>query len=173
MIDGIFTQDVQSIDAMMPYPPYPTYPSGLSDKDNSIFRYAQKSSDSPNLTIVDPIYGEDGNVILPGYYSLVLSDDRNFLILAQSEKIIAVIPVFKLEEDKVQIQREHDKKYQKKLKKQQKAQAKIDKKRAKSGLGPEVKEVYMKAEIEWDQIGSYYLIKYEREKIRAWGAIRE
>ena len=173
MFPGVFSQDIQPIDKIMPYPPYPTYPSGLSDKDNSIYRYSHKSSDSPNLTIVDPIYDNDGNVILSGYYSLVLSDDRKFLLLLQSEKIIAVLPVFKIEEDKIQFEQLKDKKYQKKLAKKQKAQNKIDAKRAKSGLGPEVKEVYMKATIEYDKIGAYYLVKYERERIRAWGAIKE
>lgn len=173
MLPGVFSQDVKSVDTLMPYPPYPTYPSGIVDKDKGFYRYAKNSSDYPNLMIVDPIYGHDGTVILPGYYALILSDDRNFLLLAQSEKLIAVFPVFKLEEDKIQVDQLTDKKYQRKLAKERKAQAKIDKKRARSGLGPEIKEVYMKATIEYDKFGSYYLVKYERERIRAWGAIKE
>jgi len=173
MLPGIFSQELESVDAIMPYPPYPSYPSGLVDSDDALYRYAHKSSEAPNLIIVNPIYDNDRNVILPGYYGLVLSDDRKFLLLVQSEKIIAVLPVFKLEIDKVQTEQLQDKKRQKKLQKEQKAQAKIDVKRAKSGLGPEVKEIYMKATIEYDQQGSYYLVKYECGTIRAWGAIKE
>ena len=173
MLPGVLSQDIESVDAIMPYPPYPTYPSGLVDKDNAIYRYAKSSSDSPCLIIVDPIYGRDETVVLPGYYALVLSEDRTFLMLVQSEKLVALFPVFKLEEDKIQLEQLKDKKTQKKLAKAQKAQAKIDAKRKRSGLGPEVKEVYMKATIEYDKIGSYYLIKYERGRIRAWGAIKE
>ena len=173
MLPGIFSQQLESVDAIMPYPPYPTYPSGLVDKDDSVYRYSHNSSSSPNLIIVDPIYDNDKNSIQPGYYGLVLSDDKKFLLLVQSEKIIAVISVFKVEEDKIQVEQMKDKKREKTLEKEWKAQAKIDVKRAKSGLGPQVKDVYMKASIEYDQKGAYYLIKYERERIRAWGAIKE
>ena len=172
-MSGVFHQQVESVDAIMPYPPYPTYPSGLVESGDAIYRYSHKSSDSPNLIIVDPIYDNDKNAILPGYYGLVLSDDRKFLLLTQSEKIIAVIPVFKIEEDKIQVEQMKDKKRQKMLEKERKAQAKIDIKRAKSGLGPELKYVYIKASIEYNKTGAYYLVKYERERIRAWGAIKE
>lgn len=173
MIDGLFHQQLKPVDAIMPYPPYPTYPAGTADQDKSIYRYAHKSSDSPVLIIVDSILDRQGNSISPGYYSLILSEDRKFLLLAQSEKLVASFPVFKLEEDRVQIEQMKDKKLQKKLAKEKKAQEKIDIKRAKSGLGPEIKEVYMKASIEYKTEGAYYLVKYERGKIRAWGAIKE
>ena len=173
MISGVFSQDIQSPDQYMPYPPYPMYPSGLKDSDNAIFRYAHNASDSPNILITDPIYDEQRNVIVPGYYELVLSDDRQFLILAQSDKIYAVIPVFKFEEDKEAVAKLRDKKYQKQLAKEQKKQAKLDAKRAKRGIPPEEKTVYMKASIEYDKQGGYYLIKYERDRIRAFGAIKK
>lgn len=173
MIDGVFTQDIKPLDEYMPYAPYPMYPSGLKDSDKAIFRYAHSSSNHPNLIIVDPIYDQLKNVIMPGYYELVLSDDRIFLLLLQSDKIIAIIPVFKYEEDKKAVEKLHDKKYLKEQAKEQKKQAKIDAKRAKQGIPPEEKLPYMKASIEYDKDGGYYLVKYERDRIRAWGAIKK
>lgn len=170
--NGVFSQNIKSVDEVMPYPPYPSYPSGIMDKDKTIYRYAPKSSDFPNLIIVDPLYDDEGNVISPGYYSLILSEERDFLILAQSEKPIAKIPVFRLEEDKRAVEKLRDKKYQKKLAKEAKKQAKLDLKRAKSGVPSEEKSVYMNATIEYKKDGAYYLIKYERDRIRAWGAIK-
>lgn len=171
-MSGVLHQQVESLDTVMPYGPYPTYPSGLEESGKAIFRYAHQSSEHPNLTIVNPIYDMDRNVIMPGYYELVLSDDRQFLVFAQTGKIIAVIPVFKFEEDQEEVAKLYDKKYLKQQAKEQKQQAKINAKRAKTGLPPEEKEVFMKASIEYNKEGRYYLIKYERGRIRAWGAIK-
>lgn len=172
MLEGIFTQKIQPLDEIMPYPPYPSYSSGLKESDKAIYKYALNSTDFPNLIIVDPLYDCEGNAILPGYYGLVLSDDRLFLILVQSEKVIATIPVFKLEEDKKEVEKLHDKEYLKQKAKDDAKQAKLNAKRAKQGLPPEKKEVYMNAGIEYQKDGDYYLIKYERGRIRAWGAIK-
>lgn len=170
--NGIFTQKLEDVDELMPYPPYPSYPSGLKDKDNAIYRYGQKTSDFPNLTIVNAIYDKDGNVIMPGYYGLVLSDERDLLFLIQGDCVVATVPVFRFEEDRKKIEKLRDKKYQKKLVKEQKKQARLDAKRAKSGVPPVENQVYMDATIEYSEQGQYYLIKYERERIRAWGAIK-
>lgn len=171
--NGITSQKRESVDELMPYPPYPTYSSGVKDSDNAIYRYAHKTSDYPNLMLIEPLYDNEGNVILPGYYSLVLSDDRSILYLVQGEKIYADIPVFKVEEDKKAVEKLRDKKYQKKLAKQAKKEAKSDAKRAKQGIPPQEKTVHMDAGIEYQTEGKYYLIKYERDRIRAWGAISE
>lgn len=171
--NGVFSQDIKTTDDVMPYAPYPNYPSGIKEGDKPVYRYATKTSDFPYLIIVDPIFDNDRNFIAPGYYGLMLSDDRKFLMLIQSEKIIATIPVFKLEEDKKAVEKLHDKKYQKQQAKEQKKQAKIDAKRAKLGNPPAEKTVYMNATIEYKVDGGYYLVKYERDRIRAWGAIKE
>lgn len=169
---GFIHQQNDSLDAIMPYGPYPLCPSGLEDKGNAIYRYAHETSAHPILIIIDPIYDSERNAIAPGYYELVLSDDRQFLVFAQSGKIIAVIPVFKFEEDKEDVAKLYDKKYQKQLAKKQKEQAKIDAKRAKQGMPPQEQEVFMRASIEYNQKERYYLLKYERGRIRAWGAIK-
>ena len=171
MIEGLIA--MKTLYEYLPLPQYPTYPSGLEDKGNAIFRYAQGSSDYPNLIIVDPIYDNDRNIIMPGYYELVLSDDRQTLVLAQSGKIIAVIPVFKYEEDEEEVRKLRDKKYQKKLAKEKKKQDKINKEKTKTGVPLPEEQVYMNASIEYKTEGRYYLIEYERDRIRAWGAIKK
>lgn len=172
MIGGILHQQLVPIEEIMPYAPYMSYPAGLKDSDKAIFRYALNSSSFPNLIIVEPIYDNEGNSIAPGYYGLVLSDDRQFLILAQGDKAIASFPVFKFEEDRIALEKLKDKKYLKEQAKKAKAQAKVDAKRAKRGVPPEEKEVYMNATMDYHKDGDYYLIKYERDRIRAWGAIK-
>ena len=149
------------------------YPSGLRDKDKGHVIYGPKSSTEPTLLIVDPIKDEDGNVILTGYYSLHLSYDRTTLSLIQSDKIIAIIPVFKIEEDKSKIQQQPmDKKSQKKLDKEKKKQEKKNKKLIKQGKIPLEPTVYNNASLEYDVEGDYYLIKYERGNIKAWGTFK-
>lgn len=151
-----------------------TYPSGIYANDSSLVRYAPKSSDNPNLIIINPIYDDDGNVILPGYYELILSSDRQMLILSQADKEVATFPVFRVEEDKTQelTPQPMDWKSQRKFDKEQKKKNKENKKLIKQDKIPNEPEVYMNATIQYDDKGDYYLIKYERGRIRAWGAIK-
>lgn len=150
------------------------YHSGIKDNDKGFVRYGPKSTDQPNLMIVDPIGDYDGNMIMPGYYELLLSSDRQTLLLSQSEKIVAIIPVFRLEEDreKEQIKQPMDAKSQREFDNEQKKQAKKNKKLIKDRDIAEEPAVYNNATIEYDEKGAYYLIKYERGAIRAWGAIK-
>ena len=171
-MSGIFHQQIKSLDELMPYGPYPMYPSGILDEGKPIYRYAHESSEHPILTLAEPIYDSERNVIPTGYYELVLSDDRQFLILSQIGKIIAILPVFRLEEDKEEVAKMYDKKYLKQQVKEQQTQAKIDAKSAKRGIPPKEKDIYMQASIEYKKDGQYYLIKYERGRIRAWAAIK-
>ena len=48
----------------------------------------------------------------------------------------------------------------------------INKKYAQTGATPPQKYEHMEATIEYIQEGGYYLIMYEKEFIRAWGAIK-
>lgn len=171
-MSGEVPQGVKSLWELLPSAPY-TYPSGIKDTDKGIIRYAYPSTTYPNLIIADPICDNDGNTIMPGYYELALSYDRQTLILLQNGNMVATIPVFKYEEDK-----EMGKQIQnyKELKAQRKEEAKKEKQnkdRAKKCLPPIDKPIYMNATIEYDAGGDYYLVKYEREKIKAWGAIRK
>lgn len=173
MFEGWFIQNVKSVDEIMPYPPYPTYAAGTNFKDKGHVKYSLKSSVYPNLIIIDPIFDHLGNHIPSGHYELALADDRTFLILLEGKQPLAVIPVFKLEEDEQEVQKFQSKKYQKKLKKEAKKKAKKDAKLARSGVKPEEKTIDMKASIEYVKNGQYYLIKYEKGIVRAWGAIKE
>lgn len=150
------------------------YNAGIKDNDKGYVRYALPSSTQPILIISDPIVDDDGNSILPGYYELVLSADRQNLVISQSQNVIAVIPVFKIEEDKSQEETPPpmDNKALKKFVKEQKKQQKKEKKLAKSGEMPTKPAIYTNATIEYEQGKDYYLIKYERGRIRAWGALK-
>ena len=67
-----------------------------------------------------------------------------------------------------------DKKALKKKKKEDKEIAKTNRKREKKGLPlimPE-DEIYQEASIEYIKEGGYYLIRYERGDVKAWGAIK-
>lgn len=163
------------------------YNAGIKDYDKGYVRYANPDSDSPNLLLVNPIRDDDGNIIMPGYYELVLSGDRETLSLIQAGKIAATMPVFMIQEDKSQeeapppMDDKSLKKYKKDLKKKAKLQKKIAKDqnslmpeglKSKDGSIPQKSQIYMNATIKYDEEGDYYLIKYERGRIRAWGAIK-
>ena len=114
----------------------------------------------------------EGNSIPAGHYELALSDERDFLILMQTKKPVAIIPVFKVEEDKEAFNQNTDKNYQKTITKREKEREKTNKKRAKKGMPPDEEKIHMEASIEYIKDGGYYLIKYEHGTIRAWGAIK-
>jgi len=151
------------------------YRSGIKEGEKGYEIYAQPSSTNPTLIIADPIYDDDSNVIQPGYYELALSVDRKMLTLSQGGQDVAVIPVFKIEEDKTQdvAPPPMDDKEQKKFDKEQKKKEKKRKKQIQKGEIPdEEPQIYTNATIEYNAKDDYYLIKYERGKIRAWGAIK-
>lgn len=164
----------KTIDKLLPPRGQYIYPSGIREKDKGIIRYSLPSSKYPNLIIADPICDDDSNCIMPGYYELVLSDDRQTLVLVQSENVIATFPVFKVEEDKTQenLTQPMDDKSQRKFDKEQKKEDKKNKKLIRQGKMVSEPEVYMNATIQYDEKGGYYLVKYERGAIRAWGAIK-
>ena len=58
------------------------------------------------------------------------------------------------------------------MKKEEKARKDTNEKRAKVGMSPDVPQVYMEASIEYEPKGQYYLIKYQRGTIKAWGAFK-
>lgn len=177
MVDSaaIRFEKMKSVDQLLPRRGPNIYNAGIKDYDKGYVKYGAASSSQPTLIIPDPIYDEDGNRILPGYYELGLSVDRQNLLLTQKQEVIAVIPVFKVEEDRSKIdivQQPMDSKSQRKADKEQKKKDKETKKLAKEGRMPDLPEIYNKADIEYNPDGKYYLIKYERGAVRAWGAIK-
>ncbi len=173
MLEGLYVDKVLMHETIRPYPIEPQETSGLSVGSDMIYRYSLKESDYPTLIIVDPIYDGDKNVIKPGHYELALSDERNFLLLIQSKKTVAIIPVFKIEEDDSEQKRLSDPKYRKQLKKEAKEKEKTNAKRARKGMPPVQDYIHMEASIEYDKDGDYYLIKYQHGTIKAWGAIKK
>lgn len=159
---------------------YPIYPSGLLENQNAIVRYRHSNVNEPILKLVDYIYDYNGNCIEPGMYELALSDDKEFLLIIQSHKLIAVIPVFKLSQNEAEVRKVQEAKAEqnKKIKKrkvrfQEKMQAILQKKYALDNVTPaEQNYTYMNAEIEYVEDGGYYLLIYENGMYRAWGAIK-
>ena len=100
MIDGIITPAIRDIDYLAPSAPYPAIPSGLTVHQSTLYRYAIPTEEQPALTIKDYIPDYNGNFVKPGHYELALSDNKEFLYLIEAIKFVAVIPVFKLAENK-------------------------------------------------------------------------
>lgn len=165
---------IPSIDKSLPARGKNVYPSGLSPAESSVAVYGPAASIQPTLSIVTPIYDDYGNVIMPGFYELSLSFDKKMMYITQSQKLIATLPVIKYEDT-----RSHDEVKQtmdsRTLKKQEKQKKKAEKKKKKDiedGKYMTDQQPYNKATIEFDDANGYYLIKYERDKIEAWGAIK-
>ena len=181
MIDGIITPALRDIDYLTPAAPYPVVPSGITVHQNTIYRYSIPTDEQPVLSIVDSITDYSGNFIKPGHYELALSDDKEFLYLIESKELIAVIPVFKIDENKQELKKyynntkelsKEEKIARNKQKRRDKIKSIIDAKYAKTGATPPKEYEHMDATIEYIKQGGYYLIMYEKGFIRAWGAIK-
>lgn len=181
MIDGIITPALRDIDYLAPCAPYPATPSGITVHQNTIYRYSVPTEEQPTLTILNHIPDYNGNFIKPGHYELALSGDKEFLYLIESKELVAVIPVFKIAENKQELKLyyektknldKEDKKIIAKKKRKEKFQKIIDAKYAKTGATPPKEYEHMEANIEYIKDGGYYLIMYEKGFIRAWGAIK-
>ena len=172
MLEGVFAENVLTHPNVRPYPQEPQETSGYYVGTQAIYRYSLKDSDYPTLIITDPLFDNAGGVITSGYYELALSDMRDFLILIQSKNPVAVIPVIKIEEDATEAARLNNKKVKKELKKEEKARKDTNEKRSKVGMKPDEPEIHMEASIEYVPSGQYYLIKYQRGTIKAWGAYK-
>lgn len=174
MLEGVYVDNIMMHSETRVYPTEPQITAGLIIGSQSIYKYSLRESSYPTLSLVDEISDSQGNVIPPGHYELALSDERDFLILIQSKKAIAIIPVFKIDIDMSYYEEVRDDKALKKKEKEEKEIAKTNRKREKKGLPPVNKEqdIYQEATIEYVPAGSYYLIRYERGDVKAWGAIK-
>ena len=181
MIDGIIVPALRDIDYLTPAAPYPVVPSGITVHQDSIYRYAIPTDEQPTLLIADYIPDHNGNFITPGYYQLALSDDREFLYLIESKNLIAIIPVFKIAENEKELHKLYSKKKElskdekraiARKKKNDKIQKIIEKKYAVTGATPPKEYEHMEADIQYIKEGQYYLVRYEKGFIRAWGAFK-
>lgn len=174
MIEGMFVDNIMMHSETRVYPIQPQETAGLVLGSQSIYKYSLRESSYPTLSIVEDIQDAQGNRIEPGHYELALSDERDFLILIQTKKAIAIIPVFKIEVDMSRYKQVRDRKSLKREEKEKKEIAKTNRKRERQGMPPvnEEQDIYQEASIEYIPAGEYYLIKYERGDVRAWGAIK-
>lgn len=176
LIDAGTPPNVRVIDETLLYP---IYPSGLLENQSAIARYQHSNLKEPILKIPEYIHDYNGNYISPGMYELALSDDKEFLLLIESHKLIAVIPVFKLAENKAEIEKIRKQQAQKnrkikrpKVRFQERMKNILRQKYAEEAITPPEDYVYMNALIEYVEDGGYYLITYENGAYRAWGAIK-
>lgn len=186
MLDGILTPALRDIEYLAPTAPYPRNPSGITIHEKPIYRYAIPTDEQPVLIIKDYIPDYNGNFISPGHYQLALSDDREFLYLIESRNLLAVIPVFKLAENEAELKKYRDKnreltnaekkkveREEHRKKRAEKQQKIIEKKYAETGATlPKKDYEHLEAQIDYIKEGGYYLIRYEKGFIRAWGAIK-
>lgn len=179
LIDGNIYIAEYSLDTLLPKRGPNTYASGLLDKDKGHVKYGPPGSTQPTLQIVQPIYDGNRNAIPTGYYELNLSDDNCFIILCQRGQAIAKVPIFKIEQDEEKTKKyaeQHRKPRNLKEKIKFKVKEKWDKRQREKKLNnkfiEENPEVYNEATIEYDVAGDYYIIKYERNEIRAWGVLK-
>lgn len=174
MFEGVYVDSIMMHSETRVYPTEPQITAGLIVGTQAIYRYGLRESSYPTLTLVEELRDINGNTIPAGHYELALSDERDFLILIEAKKAIALIPVFKVEIDMSRYEQVRDKKSLKRQKKEQKEIEKTNRKRAKKGMPPvnEEQDIYQEASIEYIPAGSYYLIRYERGDVKAWGAIK-
>lgn len=174
MLEGMYVDNIMMHSETRVYPQEPQETAGLTVGTESFYKYSLRESSYPTLSLADEISDGQGNIIPRGHYELALSDERDFLILIQSKKVVAIFPVFKIEIDMSEYEQVRDKKSLKKQKKQEKEIAKTNRKREKKGMPPidPDENIYQEASIEYVPAGNYYLIKYERADVRAWSAIK-
>ena len=172
MFEGIYTEQILMHPTIRAYPQQPQNMSGVTLGSQAIYRYSLADSDYPTLVLANYLFDGDLDFIPPGHYELALSDDWDFLILLQSKEPKAIFPVIKVEEDESEKERLKDPKNKKRMKKEAKEREKINEKRKKVGMPAEEEKIYMEASIEYKEDGHYYLVKYIRGTIKAWGVIK-
>lgn len=174
ILEGMYFENAIMHPETRVYPQYPTITSGLVEGTDAVYRYGLRESSYPTLVIVDELQDGNGNYIPSGHYELALSDDRQFFLLLESKELKAIIPVFKVEvtmDEKPQV---HDYKSLKAKQKKDREIWKTNRKRERKGMPPvnDEEQIYQEASIEYDKDGKYFLIRYERGDVKAWGAVK-
>ena len=120
MFEGMYVDNIMMHSETRVYPTEPQITAGVIVGTQAYYRYSLRESSYPTLTLVEELTDGAGNVIPSGHYELALSDERDFLILTQSKKAVALIPVFKIEVDMSQYEQVRDNKALKRQKKEEK-----------------------------------------------------
>lgn len=150
-----------------------SYPSGLEPAKNPIYTYGYQDSDYPVITLPKAIFDGEGDSISDGYYAVILSEDKKFLLLAQSGILKAKVAVAKYIESKPTQEeaaelddikaRLENAKLKKKWKKYKQAEKDLNDYNTRQ-------QAKMSADI-FDSGQGYYILKYYKQNERAWGII--
>ncbi len=142
--------------------PYPQYPAGVVDEQQGIYRFAYPNTENPVAQIPYVISDKEGNYILPGFYEVALTIDRSTLLLIQSNKVKARIPVVKIEEKEINQYEENEKACEEAKKRA------LSKKTNATDMTEAKKQVKLKAKIMISKSG-HYILEYSNGYIKAWG----
>lgn len=94
MLDLIAAVKIHNMDALLPHL---SCPSGTYTEQSTLYTHGYENSKYPVLALAEPIFDNASNSISDGYYVVILSQDKKFLLLFQSSYLKAKIPVFKYE----------------------------------------------------------------------------
>lgn len=150
-----------------------SYPSGLEAAKNPIYTYSYPDSQYPIITFPKAIFDGEGDSISDGYYAVILSEDKKFLLLAQSGVLKAKVPIVKYTEVKPTPEEASeeadikDRLEKAKLKKKWKKYKQAEKDLNDYHIRQQAK---MSADI-FDSGQGYYILKYSRNNQKAWGII--
>lgn len=152
--------------------PYAQYKSGEKAGENPIYQYSAPAKTYPVLTLEEDILLGDGRGIMRGFYQAVLSDDFDFIVLIESGRIVAKIPVISLEQRKPMP-----------LVKEKVTKKRIKPPEGREYLPPQPKKnnkgvdsadfIYLKASVYYDSENSSYVLVYERGNTKAVGVIKK
>lgn len=148
-------------------------PSGVMVEQKTIYTFAYPSSEYPVAIFPQELFDDSGNSISDGYYSVMLSEDKKFLLLVQSNILKAKVPVVKYVEsqltpeeaaEEAAIKAKIDKAtFKKKWKKLKEAEKELKDYNTR-------KKAKMSADI-FDSGQGYYILKYWKQNQKAWGII--
>lgn len=162
MID--FAKVIKTPDEIIPYA---KYPSGVKEDESPLYRYAYPDIENPVVRTPFTICNDCGDCIAPGFYEVVITGDRKFLLLMQSKKIAARVPVADFTEKEVKQEPSPVQKTDKKKNTQDKK--KKNEKREKE-IAEMKKQARLKATLTDSQKG-YFILYYSTEAIKAVGFI--
>ena len=174
ILEGMYFENSMMHSETRVYPQFPMITSGLAEGMGAVYKYGLRESTYPTLSMPYELSDGMGNIVPAGHYELALSDDRQYLLIIESKQPRAIIPVFKVETAMSTEGQVHDRKTLREKKKREKEIIKTNLKREKKGMPPINKDedIYQQADIEYIKDGDYFLIRYERADVKAWGAVK-
>lgn len=151
--------------------PYESEKAGIRPFEKGHIRFGYPDGTYPILMIDKYLYDDENQINLPiGYYEVGLSNDKKFILLSQSKKLIAVVPVYHYEEiiSDEKEQKKEEKKKKERQKQKEAADARLTSQKYDIEKVEKRLDVYAKL-IDYDK--DYFIIEYRRYNIKAYGAI--